>query len=194
MECIAEVEERINQFFRAPKAIIKVGIAGIRTFESFAKHANLFLVSFKNGSVGIFNLEKRKLEFCTEPGHSETIFDIKFKPNDRNILGTASYDGFIKIWNMRNMKVKATLSHIFKTDSGGTHETKAVLYGISWAPGDDNRIASVNANGEVNIWDYTKSKLLTTLQVAGQNSPIYRVDWHPTNPALLAVGSTDKAW
>ena len=37
---------------------------------------NLFVISFEKGSVGIYDIEKRKFEFLTEEAHSETIFDI----------------------------------------------------------------------------------------------------------------------
>jgi WD40 repeat protein len=33
----------------------------------------------------------------------ETIFDCKFKPDDPDLLATASFDGTIKIWNVNSM-------------------------------------------------------------------------------------------
>ena len=62
-----------------------------------------FLLSFKNGQVGIFNFKTKKLDFLTEPNHSETIFDIEFKPDDENIFATSSFDGFIRLWDVNKM-------------------------------------------------------------------------------------------
>ena len=63
-----------------------------------------FLLTFKNGSVGIFNYNKKSLEFLTQPNHSETIFDMAFKPNNKELLATGSFDGSIKIWEISQMK------------------------------------------------------------------------------------------
>jgi hypothetical protein len=37
------------------------------------------------------------MEFSTQPAHSETIFDCRFKPSSPNILATSSYDSTIKV-------------------------------------------------------------------------------------------------
>lgn len=71
---------------------------------------NSVVCTFKNGSVGVFSLGKKKLEFVTEPGHSETIFDLAIKSDDPNLYASASYDGTIKIWDCRTVKHIETLS------------------------------------------------------------------------------------
>lgn len=43
---------------------------------SLMTNPNLYVISFEKGSVGIYDIEKRKFEFLTEEAHSETIFDI----------------------------------------------------------------------------------------------------------------------
>mmetsp|Transcript_11720 Transcript_11720/g.5864 ORF Transcript_11720/g.5864 Transcript_11720/m.5864 type:complete len:81 (-) Transcript_11720:637-879(-) len=68
------------------------------------------LIAFKNGAVGRYNFIKNKMDFATEPGHCETIFDIALKPADKNLLATASYDGTVKLWDILNMKQRHTLT------------------------------------------------------------------------------------
>ena len=63
-----------------------------------------FLLSFKNGQVGIYDFKAKKFIFMTEPNHCETIFDLKFKRSDKNILATGAYDGNIRIWDVNKMK------------------------------------------------------------------------------------------
>uniref|UniRef100_A0A3B5LN84 Uncharacterized protein n=1 Tax=Xiphophorus couchianus TaxID=32473 RepID=A0A3B5LN84_9TELE len=41
-------------------------------------------------------------------GHVETIFDCKFKPDDPNLLATASFDGTIKIWDTNTLTAVST--------------------------------------------------------------------------------------
>lgn len=63
------------------------------------------------------------LSLCFQ-GHVETIFDCKFKPDDPNLLATASFDGTIKIWDTN------TLTAVY-TSPGN----EGVVYSLSWAPG-----------------------------------------------------------
>eukprot|EP00959_Pyramimonas_sp_CCMP1952_P307068 6426897-Pyramimonas_sp.AAC.1 len=42
--------------------------------------------------VAVYNVTRRQVEWCTEGGHTETIFDCAFKTDDPNILATASFD------------------------------------------------------------------------------------------------------
>ena len=37
-------------------------------------------------------------------GHIETIFDCKFKPDNPNLLATASFDGTIKVWDINTLE------------------------------------------------------------------------------------------
>lgn len=60
-------------------------------------------------------------------GHVETIFDCKFKPDDPNLLATASFDGTIKVWDIN------TLTAVY-TSPGN----EGVVYSLSWAPGKNN--------------------------------------------------------
>lgn len=41
-----------------------------------ASAANRYIVSFMDGSVGIYDYESKKISFKTEPSHNETIFDV----------------------------------------------------------------------------------------------------------------------
>lgn len=61
---------------------------------------------------------------CWFQGHVETIFDCKFKPDDPNLLATASFDGTIKIWDTNTLTAVNT--------SPGN---EGVVYSLSWAPG-----------------------------------------------------------
>ena len=182
-----------NASQKTPKSIIKVGATGIRSFESFKDDPNMFVAVFKDGSLGLFNLKKKKVVWTIEAGHSETIFDIKFKNADASILATGSYDGYIKIWNTNTMKLLATLSQQVKRKPGEKTDNGQIVYCISWAPGDDVRLISSHANGDIVVWDYTKNKLLFKFR-PGSEGPIFRVDWNLNNKEYITCGSTEGNW
>lgn len=81
---------------KAPVDSFKLGNSGIR-FIGHLRDRESLMVAFNSGSVGVYSLLKKKLEFVSEPGHSETVFDIVLNPANKNMLATASYDGTIKI-------------------------------------------------------------------------------------------------
>uniref|UniRef100_A0A3Q3FV28 Uncharacterized protein n=1 Tax=Kryptolebias marmoratus TaxID=37003 RepID=A0A3Q3FV28_KRYMA len=69
-----------------------------------------------------FSLRKR-LEDESRSLPGKTIFDCKFKPDDPNLLATASFDGTIKIWDTNTLTAVST--------SPGN---EGVVYSLSWAP------------------------------------------------------------
>jgi WD repeat-containing protein 17 len=69
--------------------------------------ANRLLISFVSGAICIYNVAKRFMEYSTEAGHAETVFDLKFCPSNRDIVGSCSYDGTVRVWNVNQMKLIA---------------------------------------------------------------------------------------
>jgi hypothetical protein len=59
--------------------------------------SELVLCSFQDGSVGVFHMATRQMKFQGKPGHRETIFDVKYRPSNADILATSSFDGTIKV-------------------------------------------------------------------------------------------------
>ena len=55
------------------------------------------LCGFKDGMVAVYNTSRKRVEWATQGGHTETIFDCSFKSTDPNILATASYDSTVRM-------------------------------------------------------------------------------------------------
>lgn len=144
--------------------MVKVGNSGINNIKEFKGNSDIYLIAFKNGSVCIFNIAKKKAIFTTEAGHCETIFDMKFNPADKSMLATCSFDGSIRIWNSSSMslllhintdkKNKGVIGHTIKQ----TNEGKNILYSLDWSP-DGKFIACVNCKGVLKIFESTKGRL-----------------------------------
>ncbi len=59
--------------------------------------------TFLDGGVGVYNLQQTHWVFLRDQGHIETIFDCQFQPRNANHLATGSFDGSIKVWDVRDM-------------------------------------------------------------------------------------------
>lgn len=80
------------------------GINGI----TFAKGQRRIACAGFDGALTIVNVQTKQLEYRSEPGHTETIFDCKYSPTSCDRFCTASYDATLKIWNS-DLKLEKTL-------------------------------------------------------------------------------------
>ncbi|GFX03951.1 WD repeat-containing protein 17 [Trichonephila clavipes] len=62
------------------------------------KFVSRIVCLFFDGGVGVYNLRNSSWDFLKNMGHLETIFDCQFKPDDPDLLATASFDGTVKVW------------------------------------------------------------------------------------------------
>uniref|UniRef100_A0A674H3T5 WD repeat domain 17 n=1 Tax=Taeniopygia guttata TaxID=59729 RepID=A0A674H3T5_TAEGU len=134
---------------------------------------------FMDGGVGLYDMGAKKWDFLRDLGHVETIFDCKFKPDNPDLLATASFDGTIKVWDIN------TLSAVY-TSPGN----EGVIYSISWAPGNLNCIAGGTSRNGGFIWDIQKGKLITRFSEHGKNG-IFCIAWSHKDSKRIATCSSD---
>ncbi|XP_014871643.1 WD repeat-containing protein 17-like isoform X1 [Poecilia latipinna] len=134
---------------------------------------------FMDGGVGLYDMGAKKWDFLRDLGHVETIFDCKFKPDDPNLLATASFDGTIKIWDTNTLTAVST--------SPGN---EGVVYSLSWAPGDLNCIAGATSRNGAFIWDVRKGKIITRFNEHGKNG-IFCISWSHKDSKRIATCSGD---
>ncbi|XP_053441219.1 WD repeat-containing protein 17 isoform X2 [Nycticebus coucang] len=134
---------------------------------------------FLDGGVGLYDMGAKKWDFLRDLGHVETIFDCKFKPDDPNLLATASFDGTIKVWDIN------TLTAVY-TSPGN----EGVIYSLSWAPGGLNRIAGATSQNGAFIWDVEKGRMVQRFNEHGKNG-IFCIAWSHKDSKRIATCSGD---
>ena len=173
---------------RSPLKTIKAGFGGILKMVPLPAGNQIMkqglLISFKNSSIGLFDFEKKKIEFMAESTHAETIFDIQFSKTNKDILASGSYDGQVKIWNINKMDCLATLIN------PNSEKKINPVYSFSWSPNSSNELVTVHSSGEVLLWDWEKNRLLSSIKPCN-GQPIYRVEWNRLRPELIASGSSE---
>ncbi|OWK00266.1 hypothetical protein Celaphus_00019228, partial [Cervus elaphus hippelaphus] len=162
---------------------------------------------FLDGGVGLYDMGAKKWDFLRDLGHVETIFDCKFKPDNPNLLATASFDGTIKVWDIN------TLTAVY-TSPGN----EGVIYSLSWAPGDLNCIAGATSRNGAFIWDIKKGKMVQRFNESKSTdkcrvqanidiirtidgkilhkyrhpAAVFGCDWSQNNKDMIATGCEDK--
>ncbi|XP_029356103.1 WD repeat-containing protein 17 [Echeneis naucrates] len=147
--------------------------------HSFSLPPGHAVCCFMDGGVGLYDMGAKKWDFLRDLGHVETIFDCKFKPDDPNLLATASFDGTIKIWDTNTLTAVNT--------SPGN---EGVVYSLSWAPGDLNCIAGATSRNGAFIWDVRKGKIITRFNEHGKNG-IFCISWSHKDSKRIATCSGD---
>uniref|UniRef100_A0A8C5S7X5 Gem-associated protein 5 TPR domain-containing protein n=1 Tax=Laticauda laticaudata TaxID=8630 RepID=A0A8C5S7X5_LATLA len=147
--------------------------------QAFSLPPGHALCCFMDGGVGLYNMGAKKWEFLRDLGHVETIFDCKFKPDNPDLLATASFDGTIKVWDITTLTAICT--------SPGN---EGVIYSLSWAPGDLNCIAGATSRNGGFIWDVSRGKMITRFSEHGKNG-IFCIAWSHKDSKRIATCSGD---
>jgi WD40 repeat protein len=153
---------------------MQVGINAIY----FSTGNKRMLTAYNDGSISIYNMQRRQIEFKTSAGHTETIFDTKFSTCSPDVFATASYDGTLKIWHSSDFSLKKT---IFCTTD--------IIYSCDWSP-SGNMLASACSNGVVSIHDVDTGKELSKL--LHHAKACYFVAWNKLDHFLLASTAADN--
>ena len=121
-----------------------------------------------DGEIKIFEVATGKLVADIKNGHSDTVFGVRFSPDDKK-LATCAADKFVKTFEVPSGK-------FLKAFEGHTHH----VLGVGWKA-DGKLLASAGADNVVKIWDFEKGEQVRT--ITGHGKQVTR---------LVFVGKTDQ--
>ncbi len=159
--------------------ILKISDAGLLYCILLADPSKM-LVSLANGSILIYDLKNKKKVFELQPGHSETIFDLKYNPFQYGILATCSYDANIKIWDMTKNQIIANMQgpESRKLDMKSSQRHNYTIYCLKWSIKEKDLILTGDAISNLRLWDTSKQKLIASVKVSQKDdASIVGLDW-----------------
>lgn len=123
-------------------------------------------------------------------GHTGSVEEVQWSPNERNVFASASSDGTVKIWDARSKSRKAAVSvQVSKTD----------VNVLSWSKQTPHLLASGHDDGEWAVHDLRQWK---TPDAAAAAQPVAKfnfhkeqitsLEWHPTDDSIVAVCAADN--
>ena len=143
------------------------------------------------GAVVVWNLEKKgkKAARSLSTEHTRTVTRVDWHPTTPWMLASGSIDGTVKIWDTRRDGKKFKASTNIKPKSSAVRDTQ-------YNPHDGNIVACAFDNGQVQLWD-VRSTRTCLKKFAAHHGYVLTLDWHPSEPRVLASGGRDgqiKIW
>lgn len=127
-------------------------------------------------------------------GHSSSIEELQWSPNERNVFASASSDGSVKVWDVRSKSRKPAVDvQVSNTD----------VNVMSWSNQTAHLLATGADDGQWAVWDLrhwkpnaaAPSAQITSSPVASfdfHKEPVTSIEWHPTDDSVVAVGCADN--
>lgn len=128
---------------------------------------------------GTWKVDQRPLA-----GHTQSVEDLQWSPNERSVLASCSVDKTIRIWDCRAAPQKACM-----LTCKDAHESDINV--ISWNRSEPF-IASGGDDGFLHVWDlrqFQSQKPIATFK--HHTDHITTVDWCPSEATVLASGGDD---
>ena len=159
-----------------------------------AKSAGRIVVSFRSGEVAVVDVKARRQRWTSAGGHTETIFDCCFAPDDPNTVVTCSYDGTVRCWDARSRtceKIFYTADARTRGLGGGdrTYEAgKGALYSCAVSC-DGSVVCAAGFEGKLYFFDVETGRSFDPL--AAHKGAVHRVVAHPMEAGVFAAASLD---
>lgn len=118
-------------------------------------------------------------------GHTKSIEDIVFSPQDAGIFASCSSDGTVRIWDMRDL-TKPVIDF-------AAHQVDCNV--IDWNQIQKNLLCSGADDGAISIWDIRALSVNASPEatIDYHTNPITSIEWDPNDESSFAASCEDGA-
>ncbi|KAF2848505.1 hypothetical protein T440DRAFT_470117 [Plenodomus tracheiphilus IPT5] len=145
-----------------------------------------------NGKVILYDLNRASVELTRLHEHTRQVHKLAFNPHQGHLLLSASHDGSVRMWDLRDMRREVTTCRSrdqYQGINGGVRD-------VQWSPTDAVEFAFGTDNGTIQRWDFRYNKGPKQKITAHDQRMCTSIDWHPDGKHLLSAGvdRTVKVW
>ncbi|KAI8332691.1 hypothetical protein BC941DRAFT_436347 [Chlamydoabsidia padenii] len=156
---------------------------------AFSSDAQWLASAGHDKKVMVWSVQEKQLRWTLE-GHTQQITCARWSPDQRNLLVTSSYDKSLRVWD---------LGQAMKEGGDGVKQIakfscKAQITAVDFAPNRPDTICSLDAEGELNVWNISSSKNEKTIKMAASKSLFAAnpLRFHPRLGKILACAAGNQ--
>ncbi|KAJ8653917.1 hypothetical protein O0I10_010365 [Lichtheimia ornata] len=150
---------------------------------------NKVVTAATNGSIVLWDINKatgRRAERMINE-HSRSVNRVCFQPENGHILLSASQDGTMRCWDLREPRAQARYRFEGKSES---------VRDVQFNPLIHHEFAAAFEAGIIQKWDMRNPKTLYEKKMSAHNGPCLTIDWHANGRWVASAGrdKTIKVW
>ncbi|CAH8478583.1 unnamed protein product [Heterobilharzia americana] len=140
---------------------------------SWSSVGDILATASTSGDVMLWDVGRGMTQTACFSGHNRSIHCIHFNPTISTELVTASQDGKLKLFDIRDPNPNSSCRIFFQRNA-----SPSPVRDVSFCPKQGFLVAAVQENGVISIWDTRKgSRPFRAFQ--GHSCSITTLDWHP---------------
>jgi len=133
-----------------------------------------------DGSVGVFDFDTRAFVFCTEAGHSETIFDCHFKPDAMRPYPASAYITTPTAPPASSLPSTSSAASAASSSSSSSSASSSSSGDERSAHVAGTVLATASYDGSIKIWDTLQQRCLMDLRTPTPPLHVlYGLSWAP---------------
>ena len=158
---------------------------------SHGSFSSCFAAAATNGKVVLYDLNRIGVELARLHEHYRQVHKLAFNPYQGALLLSASQDGEVRLWDLRDLRREVAVCPSKFRYSGQNEGVRDV----KWSPTDVLEFAFGTDNGSIQRWDYRNMKS-PKLKINAHERICSSIDWHPDGKHLMSAGwdKTVKVW
>ncbi|KAF2654984.1 hypothetical protein K491DRAFT_659044 [Lophiostoma macrostomum CBS 122681] len=137
-----------------------------------------------NGKIIVYDLNRAGVELARLHEHTRQVHKLAFNPHQGFLLLSASHDGSVRMWDLRDMR-KDTLTCQSRSTFTGMN---IGIRDVQWSPTDAVEFAFGTDNGTIQRWDFRYGKAAKKRITAHDQRICTSIDWHPDGKHILSAG------